>query len=279
LRPYGTVSPQFWTGKTGKKLRADRDAQVIAVYLMTSPHSHQTGLYYLPLMYLSHETGIPIEGAKKALSLLDDDGFCRYDHQAEWVWVCEMAAWQIGTSLKDTDKRALGVQSYLESVPDLHFVGDFIARYQGDFHLHPVDNTRPYEGASKGHTLIRTGTEQEQNRTCRAEPDGDLLVLNGHPADSPTDAIARVFAHWQTQYSKPRAKLDDKRRKAIRNALAAYPEPDVIAAISGYKNSPHHMGKNERHTVYDDIELFLRDAKHIDAGLAFAKQTGAGQWM
>jgi hypothetical protein len=29
------------------------------------------------------------------------------------------------------------------------------------------------------------------------------------------------------------------------------------------------MGQNDRSTVYDAIELLLRDAKHIDAGLRF----------
>lgn len=277
MRPYGTVSPLFWTGKTGKKLRADRDAQLIAIYLMTGPHSHQTGLYYLPLMYLSHETGIPIEGARKALSTLTDDGFCRYDESSEWVWVCEMAAWQIGSNLKDNDKRAMGVQSYLGTVPDLPFLGDFFARYSRDFHL-KTPQLGGSEAPSKGSTLSRnktgTGTRQGGAASQRGE-----LDLNGHSADSPTDAAIRVFDHWRTIYQHPRAQLDDKRRKVIRAALAVYPEADLITAISGYKNSAHHMGKNERNAVYDDIELFLRDAKHIDAGLTFAKQGGTEKWM
>jgi cellulase/cellobiase CelA1 len=70
-------------------------------------------------------------------------------------------------------------------------------------------------------------------------------------------------------HNHPAAKLDAKRRKLIRDALKAYPEADLCQAISGYKNSPHHMGQNDRSTVYDAIELLLRDAKHIDAGLRF----------
>jgi hypothetical protein len=31
------------------------------------------------------------------------------------------------------------------------------------------------------------------------------------------------------------------------------------------------MGQNDRGTRYDAIDLFLRDAKHIDAGIAFAR--------
>lgn len=162
MRQYGTVSPLFWTGKTGKRLRSDRDAQLVALYLMTNPHSHQTGLYYMPVMYLANETGIPLEGASKALQKLEAEGFCRYDQDTEWVWVCEMAAWQIGTGLKATDKRVLGVQQYLESAPDLPFTKSFVTRYAEDFHLSQTPQKRDSEAPSKGLISNRTRTEQEQ---------------------------------------------------------------------------------------------------------------------
>lgn len=82
-------------------------------------------------------------------------------------------------------------------------------------------------------------------------------------------AVDRVFDHWKTVHGHPGAKLDDKRRKVIRAALATYSEEAVRESISGYKHSPHHQGDNDRGTVYDSIELLLRDAKHIDAGLRF----------
>lgn len=81
----------------------------------------------------------------------------------------------------------------------------------------------------------------------------------------------RVFNHWQTEHGHPKAKLDDKRKAIIRRALKNYSEADLCEAICGYKNSPHHMGQNDRNTVYDDIELFLRDSKHIDAGIKLAR--------
>jgi hypothetical protein len=80
-----------------------------------------------------------------------------------------------------------------------------------------------------------------------------------------------VFDHWKSVHGHPRAKLDAKRRRSIQNALAIYPADELCEAISGYLNSPHHMGVNDRGTRYDDIELMVRDAKHVDAGLAFAR--------
>jgi hypothetical protein len=82
-------------------------------------------------------------------------------------------------------------------------------------------------------------------------------------------AIVRVFDHWRTVHRHERAKLDDKRKRLIASALKNYSEADLCQAISGYCNSPHHMGQNDKNVVYDDIELLLRDAKHSDAGLKF----------
>jgi hypothetical protein len=82
-------------------------------------------------------------------------------------------------------------------------------------------------------------------------------------------AVTRVFEHWRTTHRHERAQLDDKRRKVISKALENYSEADLCQAITGYVNSPHHMGDNETGTVYDALELMLRDAKHIDAGLRF----------
>lgn len=84
--------------------------------------------------------------------------------------------------------------------------------------------------------------------------------------------VLEVFSHWQTTWNKPRAKLDPKRRRLIHQALKLYDSDTLKRSIAGYKLSPHHCGQNERSTVYDDIELFLRDAKHIDAGVAFAEK-------
>lgn len=101
---------------------------------------------------------------------------------------------------------------------------------------------------------------------------------NGHPKES--DAITEVFDHWRSTHGHLKAQLDEKRRKVIRQALKHYTADDLRLAINGYKASPYHQGKNENKTVYDAIELILRDAKHIDAGIAFAnKPEGVEQWM
>lgn len=92
MRDYAKVAPQFWIGATGKALRkAGAEAQVVALYLLTSPHANMLGLYYLPTVYLIHETGLGEEGASKGLQRAIEAGFCSYDEASEVVWVHEMA--------------------------------------------------------------------------------------------------------------------------------------------------------------------------------------------
>jgi hypothetical protein len=100
---------------------------------------------------------------------------------------------------------------------------------------------------------------------------------NGHQSALPTD-VQQVFDHWKAEHKHPKSKIDPKRLKLIRVALQSYNAEQLCQSISGYKNSPHHMGKNDRNTVYDDIEIFLRDAKHIEAGIKFAEKGEAIQW-
>jgi hypothetical protein len=109
--------------------------------------------------------------------------------------------------------------------------------------------------------------DQDQTKTkTKTEKNPDL---SGETPDR--DVVDRVFDHWRTTHGHPNARLDDRRRRVIRTALRAYTEADLCESITGYLASPHHMGQNDRGTRYDAIDLFLRDAKHIDAGIAFAR--------
>ena len=66
MRDYAKISPRLSIGRTGKEIRKlGPDAQIVAFYLLTGPHAN-----------------------------LSTTEFCQYDHDAEMVWVCEMARYQ-----------------------------------------------------------------------------------------------------------------------------------------------------------------------------------------
>lgn len=272
MRDYGIVSPRFWIGETGKKLRGDANCQVLAMYLMTSPHATMTGVYHCPVLYMAHETGLSLEGATKALRRLIDEGYCQYDEASEYVFVIRMAAHQIGESLHPKDRRVDGLKKDVEKMQE-PFKSRFLSVYGVVYHLvKPAECYSPFEPPCEPHR------SQDQDQDQKKEEDVELhstAKVNGKHATPPGDVEA-VFEHWREAWAKRKAKLDPKRKRVIQAALKAYPLAELCKAISGYRNSPHHRGENERRTPYDDIELFLRDSKHIEAGLQFAEKNPGG---
>ncbi|HEB9104201.1 TPA: DNA-binding protein [Klebsiella aerogenes] len=209
MRDYATVAPQFWLGKTGRELRKKgAEAQVVSFYLMTSPHANMLGLYYLPILYIAHETGLGLEGASKGLNRSIEAGFCSYDEDTEMVWVHEMAAYQVGKALKPGDNRCAGVRSEYASLTENPFLSAFYERYKDDFHLNiKREPRRILEGASKG--LGSQDQEQDQEQ----EKDKDLL---GHgfatppasefsdeaPSEKPKSSYSEEFEQAWREYPK-----------------------------------------------------------------------------
>jgi hypothetical protein len=74
-----------------------------------------------------------------------------------------------------------------------------------------------------------------------------------------------VFATWVSSTGRTgRTVLDTKRRALIQKALKSYPLDDVLDAVRGWENSPHHRGENDAGTVYNDIELLLRNPANVE---------------
>ena len=164
MRDYSKVSGQFWTGRTGKRLRGDMEAQLVALYLMTSPHANMIGVYQVPILYIAHETGLSIEGASKGLDRCIKAAFCSYDYETETVFVIEMAAHQVGDAIQGNDKRRPAIQKMADAIAEPHIYQAFMARYGECYGLKVrVEMASPIEGASK--PLPSQKQEQEQKKS------------------------------------------------------------------------------------------------------------------
>ena len=135
MRDFAKIRPVFWTKGTGKKLRGDADAQVVALYLMSAPLSHMSGVYYLPFWTICNETGVSRDGVAKALRWLQKEGFAYHDDEADLVFVTNMAREQIGPSMKTADKRVKGLLNHLSDFKNHSFYGDFARAYARAFGL------------------------------------------------------------------------------------------------------------------------------------------------
>lgn len=177
----------------------------------------------------------------------------------------------------DTGNRIPASKAYLRRVAYLNGEPDWTPLLRAQF-IEIIDEAgNTLADASKTLAVdTKCSSEERREEERRGEQNHVELKLDSPPASNrepeTNQQVLEVFSHWQSTWNKPRAKLDPKRRRLIHQALKLYDSDTLKRSIEGYRLSPHHCGQNERSTVYDDIELFLRDAKHIDAGIAFAEK-------
>jgi hypothetical protein len=182
MREYAKISSSFWTGKTGRAIRGDSDAQIVALYLLTSLHANMIGVFYCPITYISHETGSPFEGAFKGLQRLIEVGFCTYDEESETVWVHEMARFQIGDALKASDNRVKDIRKRFDEIPASQIQQGFYEKYKEAFHLieptFPPVNNKPLESPSEAPPKPVAVTVAVVNQNQSNLSDDKLLVAS-----------------------------------------------------------------------------------------------------
>jgi len=187
MRTYGKVTPGFWIGETGRQLRAaGAEVQVVALYLLSSPHARMIGCYYQPLAFIAHETGLAPDAVRRAIEKATEIGFCDYDYETEFVWVYEMARFQIGEQLTANDKRCKGVQQQYLDLPDNRFLRPFFERYAKTFHL-----STSRDGGTSSNKLLPSSIEapskplrsQEQEQEHEQEKEKTKALSGEAPDD------------------------------------------------------------------------------------------------
>lgn len=281
MREYAKAVPRMWHGKTMKALRKHPEGLIVALYLMTSPSSNMLGLFAQPVLYMAYETGLGEEGARKGLRQCSEVGYCSYDDESEFVWVHEMASYQIASELKATDLRCKGIQKDYDALPDNPFLGPFFDRYQSAFHL---ENRRVGEGATQAPSKPHRSQEQEQEQ----EQDSPSLRSGeagaGAPQPTPAPAkrskreestLANFLANCREQHVKPVP--DDH---AIRTWAADAGITDEMLQIAWvafkerYTEDAQYKGKRYK----DWAGTFANSVKDSWFGLWFASEAGGVQW-
>jgi hypothetical protein len=185
MRDYGKVAPFFWTRGSGKKLRGDPDAQIVALYLFTCPASNMIGVFYLPIFQVAHETGLTTERVAAAFARLSkpDVAIAYYDPDEEMVWLPNMAGFQIGDTLDPNDKKRSGpVRAEIKKLGGHRFVADFWSKYGEAYSLGPC----PVRGLNRNERSVNPAQSGSFQSNPPHHQSGDAT-----PARDPVSAIDR----------------------------------------------------------------------------------------
>lgn len=98
-----------------------------------------------------------------------------------------------------------------------------------------------------------------------------------HMSKSASADVGIIFEFWKDVLKHPTSKLTPERKRYITARLKdGYTVEQIKSAILGCQSSPHHMGENERATIYDDLTLICRSGSKLEQFIGYGSTKGNG---
>jgi hypothetical protein len=247
MRDYGRIYGAFWSSEDIRSL--SDQGKLLAAYLLTCSHGTIAGAFHLPEGYVAEDLKWPSRTVSKAFEELAEVGFVVCCRATNWVWVRKHLEW----NEPENPNQWKAVRKMAERVPQRCSWLTLFKRSLDPSETPPDPPATVPESVSVSVTVTEAVTESKTHVALKRD-------------DGP---VEDVFEHWRQTHGHFKARLDQKRRRRIVEALKHFTAEQLRDAISGYCNSPHHMGTDPKGNGvrYDDIELLLRDASHVEAGL------------
>lgn len=182
MRDYGKVHSSFWTSDDIRQL--SDDGKLLAIYLLTGPHSTQLGAFRLPDGYVSEDMGWSTERVSKGFDELSRKGFATRFEPSKWVVIHNFLKW----NEIENPNQGKSAAKLFEQIPDQCPAKPVLARILRDF-----APRFPVEALNRFETLTQTvpepyrnqEQEQEQEQEVSAEPEPFAEPLQLRCPDSP----------------------------------------------------------------------------------------------
>lgn len=273
---YARVSRAFpaWLRRN---FRGDRLTREMAYHLVMSVNP--VGVEFMPVAVLAGSIDATTAETEESLRRLESRGFLRYDHETEFIWIIEQAAWQVNVgNTKNQDAMVRRLIRPAFAVPN--FWPEFMAKYVTNLRLNLLgftsDNlTENSSENSSDKGSVNLGVTQDAG--YRIQDAASATPREEHPQPQPQPPQAyRTEGRdpWPEQASAPAldAYLAELRKTAmepqgdviepferaavyLRDRMGRDPStiPATLTAIVALAAKTHEF---RRHPKYGD--LFLR---------------------
>ena len=111
MRIYGSIQISFW--ENGEIQRLSDQSKLLAIYLLTCPHSNMLGCFRLPDGYITEDLKWEIKNSKNSFHQLSEINFLTRDIHSSWVVIHHFLKW----NPIQNPRQGVGVQKLFEIVP------------------------------------------------------------------------------------------------------------------------------------------------------------------
>lgn len=151
MRDYGKVQTTFWTSADIQAL--SNDGRMLALYLLTSPHTNLLGCFHLPSGYVSEDLAWDVETVSKGFAELELKGFATRDSASKWVVIHAYLKW----NPIENPNQGISAGRLFEQVPGKSAVKPLLVKALREYAKHfPVGILEDFETLTQ--TLSKPGT-------------------------------------------------------------------------------------------------------------------------
>jgi hypothetical protein len=194
MRDYGKVHTRFWSSDTIRQL--SDDGRLLALYLVTSPHSTIAGVFRLPDGYVCEDMKWTPERVAKAFAELLSNGFANRCETTKWVWVAKHLEWN---PPENPNQRKSAAKVAVSVPPDCSWKREFM-RVCG-----PLLALEPVEKANPSLTVVEPFANQEPEQ--EQEPDKPTASSAAKLPPCPHREIIALFAEHLPTLPQPKPEL------------------------------------------------------------------------
>lgn len=310
---FRKISSRIWNDKKFRDL--SNEAKLLVFFLLSHPHMTSLGGMRATVGGMAQELGWTIPAFRKAFDEIlcrdleslelsdenkqlvlegileeDDDrfGMVEYDEEACCLILKNFMKYNKPTSINTVKGYAWAIDSIPECfIKDMliHRINVLMKSFPAFQQYLPKSITEPFEKTKLlakalpkplpkplAKALVNH-TEKENEK----ETEKEKTKNNVEQARRYAEKANEIFEFWKKEHDHEQAKFNTKRRTAVLARLKEGYEIDQIKkAILGIKKSPHHMGQNDRDTVYDDLELICRDGARLEKFIELEKEAKIG---
>lgn len=206
MRDYGKVHSKFWSSADIRAL--SDDGRLLALYLMTSPHTTIAGVFRLPDGYVCEDMKWTAEQVAEAFRELLSKGFANRCETSKWVWIVKHLEWnppENPNQRKSAAKVARGVP------PECCWQPEFMRVCGPSLGIETAPP--PSAKTNPSLTVVKPFLNQEQEQ--EQEQKKPTASSAAKPPTCPYDAIVALYLELLPELPGVRV-MDDERKKGLR---------------------------------------------------------------
>jgi hypothetical protein len=195
---YRTICAELWTDPGVKTL--DVSTKLLFVYLITNPHTHLSGIYYLPEEMAIRETGIKRIPYRYGIDTLSRLNMAQWDADTETIFVVNMFEYQgRGT------KNYISAANHLATLHKSPLIRIFLQRYPQVTNIaretlgYPIDTLSNISAPVPDPVLLDSSSP---NPDLKSKSQTEKKVKNGHARLRPLPDDLTMTGEERAEWAK-----------------------------------------------------------------------------